>query len=95
MNGSESDSHLPCSGPLQYWGQGHHPCHDHAGSGRVHEQAWLGLGLGTIPALSCSNPKRVQADGSEGRVWRDPNLSPPQKKSTFMVPTQLADLLVV
>ena len=57
------------------------------GAGRVHEQAWLGSGLGTIPALSSGNPKRVQAVGSEGRVWRDPNLSPPQKKSTFMEPT--------
>ena len=40
----------------------------------------MGLGLGTIPALRTRNTKTGQADGSEGRVWRDPNLSPPQKK---------------
>jgi hypothetical protein len=47
----------------------------------------MGLGLGTIPALRTRNTKTGQAVGSEGRVWRDPNLSPPQKKSTFMGPT--------
>jgi hypothetical protein len=43
----------------------------------------MGLGLGTIPALRTRNTKTGQADGSEGRVWRDPNLSPPQEKITL------------
>jgi hypothetical protein len=43
----------------------------------------MGLGLGTIPALSCRHTKTGQAVGSEGRVWRDPNLSPPQEKRGY------------
>jgi len=47
------------------------------GVGACMSRHGMGSGLVTIPALSCGNPKRVQADGSEGRVWRDPNISPP------------------
>jgi hypothetical protein len=45
----------------------------------------MGLGLGTIPALRTRNTKTGQADGSEGRVWRDPNISSPEKFSLVLV----------
>ena len=95
MNGSENDSHLPRSG-LERLGTGSgRPVMTAQELGACMSRHGMGLGLVTIPALSTRNPKTGQAVGSEGRVWRDPNISPPQKKSTFMVPTQLADLLVV
>lgn len=80
MNGSENDSHLPFGAAHSFGAWGLTRVQTTRGVGACMSRHGMGLGMDTIPALSTRNPKTGQADGSEGRVWRDPNLSPPQKK---------------